>query len=453
MSEKSLPNSEPSAGSAMDNSAEAPSQVDERKLLRALIDLFSEEEIRRLCFELRLQYDNLPGQDKIAKTRALVIYFMNRHRMSVLVEAFRGARPFVNLADIALEPDEEELPPPVRQRGESRESDAEGKVSDTMIASKSFAALVRVMAQPAMYAAMQSFRDTFQASSDQIGMMNDYKLVHDLLQELETAYAVIAMDLKYLPERMEMWERLSYNEPALSSKIEEILTVMNQGTFAAEEERWVKMLTTAGEKVRLGIEDLELAPLKSGAKLINQIINRQPSLFNAQLVTTARGLRLDALEQAMTTICNTLIEKNIGLESLVQEIKAGVDALDGLHDRMNQFVDKHNEWQSFDDELRRAESELQFDVEVFIFTWEMILPMAEELIQKDDADWVPRLQKGLTKLNEATTDAPEKIGPFFNRFRSEVGRRFREVDMQLLTLCQDLQRVGEQLDLLLRSFK
>jgi hypothetical protein len=448
MSDNPLPNSEPAANTSPEAT---PPQVDERKLRRALIDLFSEEEIRNLCFELRVKYDNLPGQDKMAKTRSLVVFFMNRHRIGVLVEAFRAARPFVNLADIALDPDEEPLPPPVRQRGEPSK-DTKEKVSETMIASKSFAALVRVMAQPAMYAAMQSFRDTFQASSDQIGMMNDYKLVHDLLQELETAYAVIAMDLKYLPERMEMWERLSYNEPSLSSKIEEILAVMHQGSFAAEEERWVKMLTTAGEKVRLGIEDLELPPLKSGAKLINQIINRQPSLFNAQLVTTARSLRLDALEQAMTMICNTLIEKKIGLASLVTEIKAGVDALDGLHDRMSNLVDKHNDWQSFDDELRRAESELQIDVDVFIFTWEMVLPMAEELIQKENGEWGSRLHNRLTKLNDATTAAPEKVGPFFNRFRAEVGRRFREVDMQLLTLCQDLQRVGEQLDLLLRSF-
>ena len=38
------------------------------------------------------------------------------------------------------------------------------------------------------------------------------------------------------------------------------------------------------------------------------------------------------------------------------------------------------------------------------------------------------------------------------RYHSYVGHRFREVDLELLSLCTELQRVGEQIDLLLRQF-
>ena len=49
--------------------------VDLRKLLRAINDSFSEDDLRDLCFELRLDFENLPGQVKKDKARELIIHF------------------------------------------------------------------------------------------------------------------------------------------------------------------------------------------------------------------------------------------------------------------------------------------------------------------------------------------------------------------------------------------
>ena len=54
---------------------------------------FDVEELRTLCHELGVDYDNLRGEGKTAKARELV-RFMERHgRLSELADAIRRARP------------------------------------------------------------------------------------------------------------------------------------------------------------------------------------------------------------------------------------------------------------------------------------------------------------------------------------------------------------------------
>ena len=64
--------------------------------LRKLIDQhFDLEDMRTLCFDLGLRYDNLRGEDKTAKARELVDLMVRRGRLDELVEMCREERPKV----------------------------------------------------------------------------------------------------------------------------------------------------------------------------------------------------------------------------------------------------------------------------------------------------------------------------------------------------------------------
>jgi hypothetical protein len=45
---------------------------------KILTNRLSEEELRTLCFDLRLEYDNFPGQGKAGKVREIVAYFLRK---------------------------------------------------------------------------------------------------------------------------------------------------------------------------------------------------------------------------------------------------------------------------------------------------------------------------------------------------------------------------------------
>jgi len=72
---------------------EAPAKVEPAKLRKNLVKYFSDSELRDLCFDLGVNYDDLPGLGKGDKARELIAYLERRGRIFELVEACRQRRP------------------------------------------------------------------------------------------------------------------------------------------------------------------------------------------------------------------------------------------------------------------------------------------------------------------------------------------------------------------------
>jgi len=66
--------------------------VDLDKLCQALSTQFSDDQLRDLCLELGMDFDDLPGPDKVTE---LVMYFRRRRRIPELAEASARLRPDV----------------------------------------------------------------------------------------------------------------------------------------------------------------------------------------------------------------------------------------------------------------------------------------------------------------------------------------------------------------------
>jgi len=71
--------------------------VDHRRLLKRLLaficDRFDGEELRTLCFDLDVAYDDLPAQGRGNKARELIAYLERRGRLEELLELLREERP------------------------------------------------------------------------------------------------------------------------------------------------------------------------------------------------------------------------------------------------------------------------------------------------------------------------------------------------------------------------
>ena len=69
--------------------------------LRQLLTMhFDEGELRTLCFELGIEYDDLAGGNRADKTRELVKYLERRGRLSGLIETGKGLRPEISWPNI-----------------------------------------------------------------------------------------------------------------------------------------------------------------------------------------------------------------------------------------------------------------------------------------------------------------------------------------------------------------
>jgi hypothetical protein len=66
-----------------------------RKLLRVLVDRFSDDELRTLCFELGVDYESLGGTGKAGKARELLTFLERCRRVYELPAAGKWLRPDV----------------------------------------------------------------------------------------------------------------------------------------------------------------------------------------------------------------------------------------------------------------------------------------------------------------------------------------------------------------------
>ncbi len=74
------------------------------QLRQQIAEHFNQEELKTLCFDLGLDYDDLGGQGKTANARELVAYCDRHHRIAELVAAVKQAKPDLSWGSL--------LPPP-----------------------------------------------------------------------------------------------------------------------------------------------------------------------------------------------------------------------------------------------------------------------------------------------------------------------------------------------------
>ena len=68
-------------------------EVSQQTLRKALVDGYNESELQDLCFELTIDYEELPGDTKSAKARELVNYAKRRDLLAALIERVMADRP------------------------------------------------------------------------------------------------------------------------------------------------------------------------------------------------------------------------------------------------------------------------------------------------------------------------------------------------------------------------
>lgn len=429
--------------------------VSPARLRRVIVQFFDDAELRDLCFDLDIEYENLPVTDLSlsSRARALIEYCQRRHFLSQLVAKLRKERPLITEADLAPEITTEEAAPGslFGSRSLNREN--------TLMIGQSLTALIRLLRAPEARTAVVAFQTDFQATTGEIALLNDYKLIHDLFQALENLQSLILNDQRRLPADDLAWDNIMLNEPEVQGKIDDLVKAVAQSSLAEEADRWTQQLGKVQTDLHQAVEIFDYDQLQNATRTLQRVLNRQPSRLNAQLVNTARSLRLDTLVEALVAVRQQLIdaeeEESRHIHELSEQFQDGIMALTDLQTQLGNLVYEHNTWQEIDDELRRIESFMGQDVDELAYAWEDLAPMLDSLYQRyQNEAWITPLRQTSEALTEAVETAVDiNTRRYFHRFNTLVGRRFRHVDFELLTLCQELQQVGNSLDLLLRNFR
>jgi DNA-binding response OmpR family regulator len=71
------------------------------ELLQVLTERFDTSELRTLCFHLSIDYEDLPGEGKLNKSRELIRYLYRRDRVAEMIQAGRQLRPDISWEHLA----------------------------------------------------------------------------------------------------------------------------------------------------------------------------------------------------------------------------------------------------------------------------------------------------------------------------------------------------------------
>jgi hypothetical protein len=71
------------------------------KLRKILAERFSEDELRTFCFDLNVDYEDLPGEGKAAKARELLALYERHHRVDELIQLGQQTRPDISWDDVS----------------------------------------------------------------------------------------------------------------------------------------------------------------------------------------------------------------------------------------------------------------------------------------------------------------------------------------------------------------
>ncbi|MCP4426303.1 MAG: hypothetical protein GY803_17570 [Chloroflexi bacterium] len=315
--------------------------------------------------------------------------------------------------------------------------------------------LAQLANEPQVRGAVRDYQQDFKMAQGGIETIRFYKNQHDLFQEIETSYNVIIHnDRERLPEDNTAWSNIVTNQLLLKEPIHELIETAAAPLYAVRAGYWLATLRRGQESLQTAIEEKDLDELETALRLLFRALDRGLPRVNGLLVDAVIDLPLNRLVEVMKAVHDRL---QAGLSPEAKErIVASILSLGQLDESLTELVFHHNEWQGLDDELRRIDTLLtDNDISELELTWPDLQTMAEGLLKNNEEGWGVSLERLGDRLDKTLSadppSSPATINGIFRAYRLQVSRRFRAVDDKLLSLCEDLRKIGEPLDLLLRA--
>lgn len=306
---------------------------------------------------------------------------------------------------------------------------------------------------PAIHEQVIRFRTDLQVASAQIDVVNLCKSLHDLFHELQTRYRIIEQECRRLDVVTDGWQIILQLEPESGNIIHDLLITAQSAIPVLGDISWLPQLNIIRVELHSALEQFDLLLLKRATQRLQRLLRREPSRINTRLVAAVNALRLDSLLSILEQIQVTLYQAQIDVKGMDQYNK-GITALADLHIRLRNQVTAHDRWQELDDELLRVEGTWSLDNSELKLAWPDLSLLGQSLYGSSKEDWAVTLMQTSTELEEALAlGVLPRIQQRFYQYRSQTNRRFQRIDKELLSLCNELHKIAESLDIILDTFK
>ncbi len=391
-------------------------------------DAFNLEELKTLCQDLEVIYENLPGEGLNAKAREIVAYFKRNGRLIDLVDYCRRNRPDV---DWPKSPTGVQVASAFTVLKEMLEGDVE------------------------LRDAVNDFKHNFEGAHDRIVVVNFYKSLHDRLHRLQVkCYDPLMDEIRSTSDVREALESISKYIDYFREIVEELNKIVSP--IKTYDNSWIKKLAQAQMLMTLGAnpDDFDPDQIKKAAQDTNNILSVHPAKINDRLMGAVDVLGLPILQEAMENVSQQFTRFNLDQEK-VKEFNDGITSLETLNSRLLELTREHDLWQTADRVLRRVD-ELTAGNEISELeaVWPDLHPQIANIFDNSAEEWAVRLKVQSNKLDQALETNPKDLKvviDLFDKYRQYAIQRFFKVDEQVLNLCSGLVEMDNRLTMLLEK--
>lgn len=420
-------------------------------LTKIISDVFSREELTQLIrFKLGVDFEkDTPAGADFQHAVFLLIERSDREGIVVnLIDAVLTARPNRNDVKTTL--------------GEIRCSLTDNTANPRDQVAKVSLGVAKVLGQlenPAIRKLVQSSEEVLQKLARDINSLRAYKNLHDSLH-------IVQLQLRTL-----ITAARNLKDGSAAGQFAAGLTLLRTICIGADssvndlpteppdlkqtEADWLARLREATERGSDALRQSDPLIGRQSVQEIRSVLRQEPPRIDGILRTRANALELGRLGALFDNVAKetaiertqqeTLIKGRIGVEQLVQQIKA--------------LVNQHGQWQRIDNDLWEADDNLPrndaSDPADFDALWANIRRQTLILVETEpNAEWAQRL-KTRCDLLVASRGGNDwsKIARDFADFRAEATVRFFQVDTALKELAGVVTQIGNSLDNLLENLK
>ena len=188
---------------------------------------------------------------------------------------------------------------------------------------------------------------------------------------------------------------------------------------------------------------------------VADVVGRQTSRMNDRLIGALDALGLErligVLRRSQEEMARVPADADATLPRRLERFAADLAGLEGMAARLRALRNDHDAWQQADNDLRSEQAQLSLSLERFKRRWEKTLARKlRELCAATEANWARDLAVAIARMEVALgpNAATDPMDALYD-CRSAVIRRFNQVDQDLRTLCDLLEKAGGPLDTML----
>jgi TIR domain-containing protein len=292
----------------------------------------------------------------------------------------------------------------------------------------------------------KAFKVDFQRCVGQISLLTARKDVHDQLHELQ---------LKFFRPLDELLPRNSLTIDAqtlgiiheysftLSDILNNLREIADRKVLPDEDIKWLNDVFTAKNRLEAAMLKSDVAALRAVVNLVDRVLAQWPSRINTKLNETARSLALDYLAAKLEGLCTASPDFDQKLGDNVKELR-------DLHLRISELVTVHDNWQTFDDEMRGLKATLNASLTDIADEWPGLKEKARTLKAENPDTWAQRLTYvgGEMERGLQTRDV-ERVQQSFRFLQNATWDRFFVVDKNLKKGCQALEQARRPIEMVL----